>query len=307
MTEEFDVIVIGAGCAGAAAAIYAARQNLKTLLLDSAGFGGQLLWTDEIENYPGFLSIKGPELAKIMQEHVKKFKVETRIEKVEKIEDKKIKKVKTSSNEYNTKVIIFTTGAGHRHLDVPGEEELQGKGVSYCAVCDGNFFKAQDVAVIGGGATGLQYASYMENIANKVYLVHRRQGFRGEQILIEHIKKSDIELVLDSTITKILGKNKVTGIKVKNVKTSEEKTIDVAGVFIAVGFVPNSGLAKEIGVELNEHEYIKVDAKMHTNKPGIFAAGDLTGGLAQIATAVGQGAIAGIESYKYIKQQEVNK
>ncbi len=303
MAEKYDVIIIGAGCAGAAAAIYTGRQNLKTLLLDAQGFGGQLLWTDEIENYPGFKHISGPELAEKMKEHVEKFGTDIKIEKVEKIEDGKTKKVKTGSNEYEAKVVILSMGADHRKLDVPGEEKLRGKGVSYCAVCDGNFFKDQDVAIIGGGDTALEYAKYMQNLAGKVYLVHRRDEFRGEEVLIDEIKNSDVELVLDSECTEILGDEKVTGIKIKNKKTNEEKELDVTGVFIAIGLVPNNKLAEDLDLELNEKGYIKVDGRMKTNKNGILAAGDITGWLAQIATAVGQGAVAGLEAYNYIKSK----
>ncbi len=301
MTEEFDVVIIGAGAAGAAAAIYAGRQELKTLLLDGKGFGGQLMLTDVIENYPGFVSIRGPELAMKFQEQVKKYNVDIRTEEVKEI-NAETKKITTSNGKYSTKAIIIATGAEHRHLDVPGEKKFSGRGVSYCAVCDGYFFKGKKVVVIGGGNTALQYALYMDNLAEKVYLVHRRQEYRAEKILIDMLKKSNVEQVLDSVCTEVLGDEKVTGIKVKNLKTSEEKRLGVEGVFVSIGLIPNSKIASDIGASVDDRGYINVDEKMQTSISGIFAAGDVTSGsLKQLSTAVGQGAIAATSAAEYIK------
>ena len=303
--EKRDLIIIGGGPAGLTAALYVARKVLDTLVLERKNFGGQMIVTDIIENYPGFpQGIKGIELANFMVEQARKFGAELReFEPVNKVEFKNESKlVFTERQAYEAKALIIATGAEYRHLNIPGEKELTGKGVSYCAVCDGPIFKDKIVAVVGGGNTALQDALYLSDIVSKVYLIHRREEFRADEIFQNRVlSKKNIETVLNSEVKAIFGKKAVSAINVFNNKTKQMSELKVNGVFIAIGQVPLTKLIQEAGVKTDVRGYILVNSNQETNIPGVFAAGDVTGGKGQIVIAAGQGAIAALSAYEYIK------
>lgn len=301
----YDLIIVGAGAAGSSAAIYAARYNLKTILLTES-IGGATATAYKIENYPGFPSISGMDLVNKFQEHVESQNVEILLEPVEKIEklDNRFK-----VNNYEAISIILATGTNKRKLGVPGEKEFLGHGVSYCATCDGFFFKNLKVAIVGGGNNALYAALVLTDLAKKVYLIHRRKEFRGEPIALTQIKSKDnVEFVLDSIVEEIKGDKLVSSVVVKNVVTNETKDIKVDGVFIEIGTIPNTSLAAELGVKLDDAGYVVVDNSQRTSVEGVFAAGDITTNsnhFEQIVTAVAEGAIAAASAYEYIKSQSI--
>jgi len=298
-----DLIIVGGGPAGLCAGIYAARRGLKTLILEKGVAGGQLALAAEIGNYPGFESISGVELAKKMEEHAKALGVEFNLSEVLRIEeDGEEKKVSTSDKAYNAKAVILATGAVHRKLEAPGEEEFLGKGVSYCATCDGPLFRDKTVAVIGGGNHACEDAAYLADIAGKVYLIHRRDALRAEECRVKHVEEKGVEFILDTVVEELVGEELLKEIKIKNVKTGETSTMKVDGVFVSIGVVPLDVLSKDLGVEVDEKGFIKVDETQMTNIPGVYAAGDVTGGVLQVATAVGEGCIAALSAYGYIKK-----
>jgi len=299
--EEYDVVIIGAGPAGLTAGIYDARAGLKTLLLEKSTVGGQIAWTDNIENYPGFDGINGLDLAKKMQEQAKKHGAEYKDGEVIEIKDNgKEKIIVTKEGEIKTKAVIVAVGSSPRKLNVPGEKEYQGKGIHYCALCDGAMYKDKVVTVIGGGDAAVKEALYLANLAKKVIVIHRRDELRAEKDHQEDaFAKKNIEFVWDSVVTEFVGTKFLEKIKIKNVKTNKESEIEVNGSFIYVGHLPATGW---INVEKTDRGYIKIDHEMETSIKGIFAAGDCTeGDIAQIATAVGDGAIAGTAASKYIE------
>jgi thioredoxin reductase (NADPH) len=300
--EEYDLIVIGGGPAGITTGIYAVRKNLKTLIIEKSEYGGTVNLTSEIENYPGFGRINGPQLAEKFHKHALDLGVKFVLDDIHTItKDGDKFKLKGWEGEYIGKAIVLATGARHRKLGVKGEEEYTGKGVSYCAVCDAPFFKDKVIAIVGGGNTAIKDALYMSEICNKVYVIHRRDQFRADELDVERLKGRDnVEFVLNSTVSEIYGDNLVKGVKV-NTKGGE-RDIPLDGVFIDIGEIPNSELAKQIGVELNERGYIKVNDNQETNVPGVYAAGDVTGSLAQIVVAAAQGAIAAVSAYEYVRK-----
>jgi thioredoxin-disulfide reductase len=297
----YDVIIIGAGPAGLTAAIFTSRRNLKTLVL-SKGLSNQLLETPYIENYPGFKRIKGYELNKRMEEQVKELGVEIRYEEVLKIvpRDKEFI-VRTTEKEYESKSVILAFGKVPRTLNVPGEKELTGRGISYCATCDAPLFKNKTVAVVGGGNAALDATLFLSRIAKKVFLVHRREEFRGFESLVEKVKKKkNVEFVLNSVVKEFKGKEKLESILVENAKTKEIKEIRVDGTFIEIGSEVKADLVKGL-VELDENNYIKINNNCETSFPGIFAAGDNTNTpFKQIVVAAGEGAKAGLAAYNYL-------
>ncbi len=301
----YDVIVVGAGPAGLAAAIYGKRAGMNLLVLDSSSItGGQILSTYEIDNYPGMPGVSGEELAQSMRAHCDKLGVEFARGKVSSIVDKgATKELVTKKGNFEGKAIILATGASNRSLGCPGEDELSGVGVSYCATCDGAFFKDKVVAVIGGGDVALEDALYLARFCEKVYLIHRRDEFRGAVILQEQVKASDkIQIVFDSTVEAINGTEKVESILIKNKNDGTEKTIGLDGVFIAVGNVPNvkgiAGLPKQ-----DEAGYIIAGENCETSIPGIFAAGDVrTKQLRQVITATADGANAITSVDRYLQK-----
>ena len=286
----YDIIVVGGGPAGMTAAIYARRANKKVLVFEGKACGGQILNATEVDNYPGFESISGYDLSQNMYNQALKLGAEFKFEMVKKIT--KEKKVITDNGEYEAKAIILATGAENRRLNIVEEADYIGRGISYCATCDGNFFKGKDVAVVGGGNTALEDALYLANLCNKVYLIHRRDQFRGEDKYVEQIKLNDnIELILNSQVVDLIGEERLTQVTVKN-NDEQERTIDVSGLFIAVGQQPRNEMFADV-VEIDEKGYIKAHDEVYTNVEGIYVAGDtINKVLKQLTTAVSDGSLA---------------
>ena len=300
----YDTIIIGAGPAGMTAALYAARSNLKVALLERGIPGGQMNNTSDIENYPGYANISGPELAEKMFEPLENLGVEHLFGSVEKIEHQgAIKKVFTEDEIFETKTLIIATGAVHRHLGVPGEEELNSRGVSYCAVCDGAFFRDEDLLVVGGGDSAVEEAVFLTRFAKTVTIIHRRDELRAQKLLQERAFANEkIHFIWDSVVKEIKGDNRVSSVVVENVKTGEVSEHKFGGVFIYVGLDPVSEFVKDLGIT-NEVGWIVTDNHMKTAISGIYAIGDVREkDLRQVTTAVGDGAVAGQEVYKYITE-----
>ncbi len=304
--KKYDVVVIGAGPGGMTAALYAARANLKVAMLDRGVYGGQMNNTDGIENYPGFTSIKGPELGEKMYQSATNTGVEFVYGDVQKVtfDDEHFKHIQTDSDELVAKAVIIATGSTNRKLGIPGEEEFSGKGVSYCAVCDGAFFKDQDVSVIGGGDSSISEGLYLANLADKVTVVHHRNKLRAQRILQDRaFDNQKMDFTWDSDVTEIIGnENQVTGIKVHNKKTDQDEVVPTSGVFIYVGNIPNSQAFTNLKIT-DEAGWIKTNDEMETAIPGIYAVGDVRQKkLRQITTAVGDGGIAGQNAFEYVEQ-----
>lgn len=304
MAKEYDVIIIGAGPGGLTAAIYAARANLNVLILDRGPYGGQMNNTDAIDNYPGLVDVKGPELSEKMYQSAMKFDPDFEYGDVQSVKlDGQNKIVKTDTAEYSAPVVIIATGADHKKLGVPGEEEYSGKGVSYCAVCDAAFFKDEDVAVIGGGDSAIEEGIYLSQMAKSVTVIHRRDQLRAHPNLQKRAFDNDkMKFVWNAQTQSIDGDgNKITGITYRDKETGEEKHLAVRGVFIYVGVIPQTVPFKDLGI-LDEQGWIPTDENMNTKVPGILALGDVRSkNLRQIANAVGDGSIAGQEAYNYIQ------
>lgn len=304
MAKNYDVIIIGAGPGGLTAALYASRANLSVLILDRGPYGGQMNNTDAIDNYPGFTEIKGPELGEKMYQSVMKFKPDFEYGDVQSVtleDDHKL--VKTDTGDYSAPVVIIGTGADHKHLNVPGEEEYSGRGVSYCAVCDAAFFKDEDVVVIGGGDSAVEEGIYLAQLAKSVTIVHRRDKLRAQPELQKRaFDNKKIKFVWNAQTESIDGDGqKVTGITYLDKETGEKKTLSAAGVFIYVGVIPQTAPFKDLGI-LDEKGWIPTDEHMRTKVLGILALGDVRAkDLRQIANAVGDGSIAGQEAYNYLQ------
>lgn len=302
MEEIYDLAILGAGPAGICAAIYATRGKMNTLWLEKKFVqGGQIVDTYEVDNYPGLPGITGLDLGETMVKHAEKLGIKPKREPVLSIEDEgEVKVIRTKKNQYRARAVILACGAAHRQLGIPGEEELSGMGVSYCATCDGAFFQGGTVAVVGGGNVAVEDAILLSRTCKKVYLVHRRDELRADKVLQDKLFKcANVEMVWDSVPTVIEGTDKVEDIKVHNVKTDEGKTIAVDGVFIAVGILPNTEKFKGL-VDLDESGYIIAGEDGVTSTPGIFAAGDIrTKNLRQVVTAVADGAnaVASVQRY----------
>ena len=299
----YDVIIIGSGPAGLSAAIYAKRAALDTLVIEKSPLsGGQILNTYEVDNYPGLPKISGMELGQKMREHANQQQVTFVTESVKEIAvDDEVKKVITDKNTYETRTVILAMGASHRALGVPGEEELCGMGVSYCATCDGAFFKNRTVAVVGGGDVALEDALFLARGCKQVYLIHRRDAFRGARILQEQVKNTEnITLCMDSVVEEIFGQDSVEKVLLTNKKTGESQELEVQGVFIAVGILPNTGEIQGMPSR-DESGYIEAGEDGVTDIPGIFAAGDCrTKQLRQVITATADGANAVTSVEKYL-------
>ena len=297
----YDIIIVGAGPAGLTAAIYARRANKNVLVFEAKAYGGQIINTLDIENYPVEEHISGFDFATKLYNQVKNLGAEVKFEKVVDIKDNKTsKEVTTNKGTYEAKTIILATGADNRKLGLENEDELLGKGISYCATCDGAFYKHKIVAVQGGGNTALEDAEYLSEICDKVYLIHRRDEFRADEKIVNKLKKKEnIEFVLNTTITKINGQDKLESIEVKD-NTGNTKTLEINGLFIAIGRIPeNQNFAKLIN--LNEAGYVEAGEDCHTNVNGIYVAGDNRVKLVrQLVTAAGDGAVAATEAIKYI-------
>lgn len=300
----YDTIIIGSGPAGMTAALYAARSNLKVALLERGIPGGQMNNTSDIENYPGYANISGPELAEKMFEPLEKLGVEHLFGYVKKIEDHgNVKKVFTEDEVFETKTVIIASGAFHRHLGVLGEKELNSRGVSYCAVCDGAFFRDEDLLVVGGGDSAVEEAVFLTRFAKTVTIIHRRDELRAQKVLQDRAFANEkIRFIWSSVVKEIKGDKRVSSVIVENAKTGEISEHEFGGVFIYVGLEPVSEFVKDLGIT-NEAGWIVTDNHMKTAISGIYAIGDVREkNLRQVTTAVGDGAIAGQEVYKYITE-----
>lgn len=306
-TCMYDTLVIGSGPGGMTAALYAARSNLKVGIIEQGAPGGQMNNTSEIENYPGYTHISGPELSMKMHESLEKFNVESIYGIVTNVEtDGVIKRIYTEDKVLEAKTIIVATGAKNRPLGVPGEEEYTSRGVSYCAVCDGAFFRNQDLLVIGGGDSAVEEAVYLTQFAKSVTIVHRRDELRAQKILQDRAFANEkIKFIWDSVVTEIKGTDiKVSSVLIENVKTKEVSEYEFGGIFIYVGTNPVSSMVTDLGIT-DESGWIVTNDKMETSVKGIYAVGDVRQKeLRQITTAVGDGAIAGQAVYHYILENE---
>lgn len=302
MEKIYDLIIIGGGPAGLSAAVYAERAKLDMILLEKAPVsGGQVLNTYEVDNYLGLPGVNGFELGMKFKEHAEKLGATFKEGDVVSVElDGEVKTVVTDKETYKAKAVIIATGAAHRKLEVPGEEELSGMGVSYCATCDGAFFKGRTVAVVGGGDVAVEDAIFLARLCEKVYVIHRRDEFRAAKTLVERLKScANVEIIWDSVVEEIKGEDEVEAVKIKNVKNGEASELALQGVFIAVGMLPNTGSFAG-AVETDGTGYIKAGEDCVTSVPGVFAAGDVrTKQLRQIVTAVADGAcaISSVERY----------
>lgn len=304
MADIYDLVIIGSGPAGMAAAIYAQRAMLKTVVLEKDVPGGQVINTYEVDNYPGIPDITGFELSTKMREHAEKLGIEIKSEEVtDLLLDTTVKKVKTTVDEYSTKAVIMATGARWRKLGVKGEKELTGRGVSYCATCDGAFFRNRNVAVVGGGDVAVEDAIFLARMCKKVYLIHRRDELRAVKILQDSLLKHDeekVEILWNSELKEVIGKDQVEKISILNNKTHETSELEVDGVFIGIGTEPNSQLIKQ-KVDCDEKGYVITDESCETSVRGVFAAGDIRQKtLRQIITAAADGATSVYSAERYI-------
>ncbi|MEJ9151237.1 thioredoxin-disulfide reductase [Bacillus smithii] len=307
MAEEkiYDVIIIGAGPAGMTAAVYASRANMSTLMIERGVPGGQMTNTEEIENYPGYDSILGPELSNKMFEHAKKFGAEYAYGDIKQIIDgEEYKTVDAGTKQYKARSIIIATGAQFKKLGVPGESEFGGRGVSYCAVCDGAFFKGRELVVVGGGDSAVEEGVYLTRFASKVTIVHRRDKLRAQKILQQRAFENEkIDFIWNHTVKEIHGKDgKVNAVTLVNTVTGEEKEFKTDGVFVYIGMVPLTKPFENLNIT-NEAGYIVTNELMETSVPGVFAAGDVREkNLRQIVTATGDGSIAAQSAQRYVEE-----
>ena len=307
MTTEpqYDVIIIGGGDAGPSAALYTTRAMLKTLVLERQGLGGQILNTGAIENYPGFPDgIDGPDLAVLYAEQAKRFGAVIEYDTVESLDvDGPVKRVIGDDDEYTAKTVIIATGGEHNKLEVPGEEELSGRGVSYCATCDGNFFRGMDVMVVGGGDAAMDEGLYLTRMVNSVTVVHRRDGLRASPILQQRaFAEPKMEFVWDTVVQEIQGNGAVDKVVLKNVKDGTVSVRPTQGVFIYIGFHPISSYLRDV-VELDNAGHVVTNLQMETSVPGVFAAGDVRQfSDRQLGNAVGDGIAAALAAYRYIQE-----
>ena len=305
MADKYDVIVIGAGPGGMTAALYASRANLKVAMLDRGVYGGQMNNTAEVENYTGFKSILGPDLAEQMYQSSIQFGADFVYGNVEKVtvDEDGIKHVKTDSGELEAPAIVIATGSQYRKLGIPGEDEYSGKGVSYCAVCDGAFYRGKNVTTVGGGDSPVEESEYLAKLVNNVNIVHRRDQLRAQKILQDRAFANDkIGFTWNTIVTEIVGDGKkVTGVKTHNKETNEDRLVPTDGVFIYIGNVPMTEPFKDLGIT-DEQGWVITDDEMKTSVPGVFAVGDVRDKkLRQITTAVGDGGIAGQGVFSYIE------
>ena len=298
-----DIIIIGAGPAGLTAAIYARRAAKSVLVLEAKGYGGQIINTPHIENYPVAAHISGFDFATKVYEQAKALGAEFKFEKALEIrDDGEIKSVVTPKNEYEAKAVIIATGSENRKLGVEGEDKLVGRGISYCATCDGSFFRKKNVAVVGGGNTALEDALYMADIADKVYLIHRRDSFRGEEATAEKLRqRENIELVLNSQVTKLNAEKRLQSVEVTD-KQGNTRTLEVSGLFVAVGRIPENKSFENL-IELDGAGYAASAENCRTKTPGVFVAGDnRQKEVRQLLTAASDGAVAATEAVKYLNE-----
>ncbi|HMK95101.1 MAG TPA: thioredoxin-disulfide reductase [Candidatus Limnocylindrales bacterium] len=309
--DNWDVIIIGAGSAGLSAGIYSVRSGLRTLILEEKLPGGTIADASTVVNYPGFAEISGGELAEKMTSQCRKagaiiHDLEPATE-LDLASERKI--VKTSRATYEAKAIVYSTGSHYREIGVKGEKEFKGRGVSYCGVCDGPFFKDKRVLVVGGGNTACITTLYLSGLASQVIVIHRRHAFRAEESLVSDISaKNNITVMWNTEVQEIKGDKQVKAVTLLDNLTGKTSELLIDAVFVQIGEAPNSQHAKTAGVETDEHGYIKVDTHQQTNLPGVFAAGDVTNqAIKQVGTAVGQGITAALEAYSFIRQPYYRK
>ena len=303
-----DLLIVGSGPSGLSAALYAGRAELNPLVLTGMTLHGQASITDTIENYPGFPDgIGGAELGQLFQTQAERFGAEILMDQAIGVDlTKSTLQVETYSNRYQAKALIISTGAAHRKLQIPGEMELTGRGVSYCGTCDGWFFKGKDIVVVGGGDSALEEGLFLTRFANSVTIIHRRDELRAGAILKNRaFKNPKIKFIWDTVVTEIIGDNAVNAVKLLNVKTNQEEVHETEGVFIFIGHKPNSNLFKE-QLELDKEGYIKINSFMETNIRGVFAAGEVADpNFRQVVTSAGMGAAAAIQATRYLEQNEL--
>lgn len=302
----YDIGIIGGGTAGMTAAIYGQRAGKRTVIIEGGSFGGQITSSPNVENYPGIASVSGSEFSMNLLDQAMKLGAETVTERVTGIRDEgQVKVIVTTGKEYPCRSIILATGVTHRHLGVPNEERLTGAGVSYCATCDGAFFRGREVAVVGGGSTALQDAEFLSNYCSKVYLIHRRDEFRGEESIVKRLREKDnIEFILSSVVREIIGESVVEGLMIRDMKTGEDFTLNISGVFIAVGQIPQNEMFAET-VKLDGSGFVLAAEDCVTSCPGIFAAGDCrTKEVRQLTTAAADGAVAALAACRYVAENQ---
>lgn len=305
--KEYDVVIVGGGPGGLCAGMYAARGRRKTVCLEKYLPGGQIAITGDVEDYPGFEHIAGSELAQKFTDHAKKFGLEIEMEEVEEVYtegDDRIARC-ASGNVYRGKVVILSTGGSPVKLGVPGEQELSGKGVSYCAICDGAFFRDRVIAVVGGGDAAVEEGTFLTKFASKVYIIHRRDELRAAKIIQQRAFDNDkVEFIWDTIVESINGDKQVTDLSLKNVKTGETSKLEVGAVFPYLGFRPNSNVVRG-GLKTDDQGHIITDTRMETSVPGIFACGDVRAQLVrQVTNAVGDGTTAAVAAEKRIEELE---
>ena len=301
--EQYDIIIIGAGPGGLTAGIYAGRQGTKNLIIDRDLAGGLGREVPEMENYPGYDNISGLELIGKMKEQAIKnceLKEMEEVTEIIKTDDEYRFTVKTNKDKYQTKSIILATGSSHRHLEAKGEEEFKGKGVSYCATCDGFFFQGRDIVMVGGGNSALQEALYLNNLGANVTIIHRRDEFRAQKHLQNQIKEAGINTIMNATVEEIKGEMLVESVILKDTQTGELTELPINGIFISVGYIPHIELASQLGVELDESRHIITDKNQKTNIDYVYAIGDVCVGLKQWVVACGEGAVAATSAFEDI-------
>jgi thioredoxin reductase (NADPH) len=304
MKTDYDIVIVGGGPGGLTAGLYGSRAELRTLVVEKYLPGGQIANTEDVEDYPGFERISGAELAQKMTDHAKKFGLEIISDLVEDVHCRgEIKVVKTPEREITAKAVIIATGGSPNLLGVPGEKEFSGKGVSYCAICDGAFFKGEIIAVAGGGDAAVEEAMFLTRFGAKVILIHRRDELRAQKIIqTRAFANEKLEFIWDSVVEEIMGDTKVRSLTLKNVKTGEKSSLDVGAIFVFIGFVPNSDIVRE-SIRKNEAGYFITDDRMETSIPGIYAIGDVRQQLVkQITNAVGDGTTAAVAALKHIEE-----
>lgn len=301
--NKYDIIIVGGGPGGLTAGIYAGRQGTKNLILDKDLAGGIGREVPEMENYPGYEHISGLQLIETMKKQAEKnteIHEFENVESIEKIEDGFI--VKTNKNQYQTKTVILATGSSHKHLDVPGEKEFLGRGVSYCATCDGLFFQNRNIVMVGGGNSALQEAIYLNNLGCNVTVVHRRDEFRAQKHLQNMIEEEGINVIYNSVVEEIKGDMLVESVVLKDTQTGKLSELPINGIFISVGYIPHTELAQQLGVDLDESGHVIIDKQQKTNVKHVYAIGDVCVGLKQWVVACGEGAVAATSAYQDIKE-----
>jgi thioredoxin reductase (NADPH) len=304
MALDFDLAVVGAGCAGLAAGIYGGRAGMRVVVLDKGKAGGQLLITPSIENYVGIKSIPGPDLASQMLDHASQYSEVREFDPVESVRvEKGTVHVRASSGDLTASALLISTGAEHQHLGVPGEDRLAGKGVSYCATCDGFFFKKRKVLTVGGGSTAAIESLYLKGIGVDVSIVHRRDKLRAECALRDEVAAKGVPVIYNTVVEEILGEKRVERVRLRRVDTGTVEEMPIDGVFVAVGLRPNNEFVDQLGLEKTSEGLVRVDSRYRTSNERVFAAGDLIGGVRQAITAAAAGAVASLNVLPLVGKQ----